>query len=106
MDHRALEAELGHRALELVGGGLRIGRGQHGEALEPVGVRADDLVQPVVGAARERHRGLGVEALRGGRAVRQHLHVDAGLVHLLQAQLAEVVQPLAMLGAPRTRPRP
>ena len=29
-----------------------------------------------------------------GRAVRKHLQVDAGLVHLLEPQLAEVLQPL------------
>ena len=33
--------------------------------------------------------------------MREHLHVDAGLVHLLEAQLAEVVQPLAHLRVAR-----
>ena len=40
------------------------------------------------------HRGLGVHLLQPGIGVRQHLHVDAGLVHLLDAEAGEVVQAL------------
>ena len=43
---------------------------------------------------RERNSGLRIEALRGRRAVRQHLDADARLIHLLQAQRAEVEEAL------------
>ena len=57
-------------------------------------------MQPVVDAARDRGRGFGGQLLRRGRAVREHLHVDAGLVHLLDAQRAEIVQPVVLLAGP------
>jgi len=36
--------------------------------------------------------------------VREHLDVDAGFVHLADAQRADVVQPLAQRGVARFRP--
>ena len=87
----ALEAELGHGALELVGGGLRIGGRQRREGGEALRMRGDRRVQPIVDAPRQRDRVGAGELLRRGRAMREHLHVDAGLVHLLEAQLAEVI---------------
>src|SRR6185503_9889747 len=101
--HRALEVELGHRALELVGGRLRVRGRQHGEAFEPALVLLDGLMQPVVGALRERHRGRGVDALRGGRAVRHDLQVVAGFVHFLEAEFAEVVEAPVHLGVAHLR---
>ena len=55
--------------LKLVGRRLRLRRRQAREPGEAVGVGADDLAQTVVGAARERHRGVAGEALRGRGAV-------------------------------------
>ena len=99
VDHRALEAEL-DAAFELVGGRLGIGGRQRREGGEARGVRLHGGVQPVVDAPRQRH-GVGAGQLLGrGRAMRQHLDVDAGLVHLLDAQLAEIVQPLRGIARP------
>ena len=78
-----------------------------GSAAKPsnrLGGGLHDLQEPVVGAPRDRDRGLGVHALRGGRRVRQHLHVDAGFVHLADAQLADVEEPVAQLGQARFGP--
>ena len=80
--------------LQLVRRRFRIRAGQHGKRHQAIGVLPDGGVQPVVGAASDGDGGRGVQALRGGRAVGQDLHVDAGLVHLPDAQRAEVVQPL------------
>jgi hypothetical protein len=90
VDHRAPEAQLGDRALELVGGGLgRRGR-QGGEAGEAVGVLGDGARERVVGLARERDRRVGIEVLDPRRRVADDLQVDAGVVHGGQASLAEV----------------
>ncbi len=93
VDQRALEAELRHRALQFIGRGLRIGRRDGGEGGEPVGMRAHRLGQAIVGDARQRHRGRGIHLLQSGIGVRQHLHVDPRLVHLLDAKAGQVVQP-------------
>ena len=93
VDHRALEAELGG-ALELVGGGLRIAGRQRREGGEALRIGGDDGVQPVVDAPGEIDRVRTGNLLGRGRAVGEDLHVDPGLVHLLQAQLAEIVEAL------------
>ena len=86
MDHRALEAKLRHRALQLVGGGLRVGCRQRGEAGKADRMRAHRRRQPVVGLPRQAHRGLRIgHLLHRRRGVRDHLQVDAGLVHFLDA---------------------
>ena len=89
-----LKPNSGDRALELVGCRLRVGGRDRGERGEPVGVRTDRLVEPVIGAARQSDGGLRVELLQPGIGVRQHLHIDAGLVHLSEAQFADIVEPL------------
>ena len=91
---RALEAELGNRALQLVGRRLRIGSGDCGESGEPVGMRADRFVEPVIGAARQPDGGLGIQLLQSRIGMRQHLQIDAGLVHFPQPQLADIVETL------------
>jgi hypothetical protein len=53
----AVEAQLGHRALELLGGGSGGGQSERRKALEPVPVGADELRDPVVGL-RLQARGL------------------------------------------------
>ena len=94
VDHRPLEAELGDRAFEFLGRSARIGGRQRSERGEPVGMALDRFVQPVVDPARERHPGRSVDALQPGNRVRQHLKIDARLVHFFQAQYAEIVEPL------------
>ena len=90
VDHRALEATARHRALELVRSGLGIGRRQCGEFREPVRARAARLVEEIVGLAREFDRGLGLEHLRSRLYMRQDLDIDARLVHLGDAPLADI----------------
>ena len=55
-------------------------------------MRAARRGEPVVGDARQRHRRLGVEHLRARLVVRQDLHVDPVLVHVGDAQVADVVE--------------
>ena len=98
--HGALEAVLGHGALELVGRSLRIVRGQRREGREALGVGGAGGRQPVVGAANERRRAIGRKLLRRGRAMRDHLHVDADLVHFLEAKRAEIEQPVHLRARP------
>ena len=99
VQHGALEAELGHRALELVGGGLRVDGGKRGEGGEALGVGRADLGEAVVDLPRQVGGDVGTKLLRRRRAMREHLDVDAGLVHLLEAQAAEIEEPLVGLVA-------
>ena len=99
MQHGALEAELGHRALEFVGRRLRIGGGERGEGGEPLAIGLAELGEAVIDPARDIGRDVGRQLLGRGRAVRQHLDVDAGLVHLLDAERAEIIEPLVGLVA-------
>src|SRR5262249_7031295 len=46
----------------------------------------------VVRALRHCHGAVALERLRGRRAVRQHLDVDTGLVHFLEADFAKVIE--------------
>jgi hypothetical protein len=55
-------------------------------------VPADHGGEAVVDAPRHRDRHLVRQLLRRRRPVREHLHVDARLVHLAKAQVVEVVQ--------------
>src|SRR4051812_6120711 len=97
MQHGPFEAELCYGALELVRGGFRLVAREHGECLEPVRVQLNRLVQTIVGIARHADRQIAFHALRRRRPMRQYLQVDAGGVHFLQAQGAQVVQPLEHL---------
>ena len=83
--HRTLEAELRYGAFQFVSRGFRIGRGERGEACEASGMCADSLIQPVVRSARETHGQLRIELLHRRRGVREHLEIDARLVHLAQS---------------------
>ena len=71
---------------------LRIGGRQRRETGEPRRIGSDRRVQPIVDAPRQRDRDVGGDLLRGRRAMGQHLDVDAGLVHFLDAQGAEVFE--------------
>src|SRR5687768_11130457 len=55
-------------------------------------MRGAGLREAIVDAGDQRRAGVGGQLLAGRRAVRQDLDVDAGLVHLLDAQRAEIVQ--------------
>jgi hypothetical protein len=61
------------------------------------------FMQPVVGAARQWHSGRGIDRLQAGHRMRQHLKIDAALVHLAQAKRAEVVEPLFEAACPAGR---
>ena len=100
VQHGALEAEFFHAALELVGSRLGHRGRQAGEGGEALRILGDLGVQAIVDAPRERGRGFGRQFLRRRRAERDHLHVDADVVHLLDAQRAEIVQPLLLLARP------
>ena len=84
-EHRALEAELGHGALELIGGAFGILHRQRGYAQEARGMGGDVLGHLVVLNPRQHgaeRRLLGVKiSLRRGR---KHVHVDAGRIHVLE----------------------
>ena len=75
-------------------------RGQRREGSEALGIGGAGRREPVVDAANERRRALRRQLLRRGRAVRDHLHVDADLVHLLQPQRAEIEQPVHLRSRP------
>ncbi len=100
VDHGALEAELGHRALEFFGGFLRILRCDRGDAGESCGVLGDGRCELVVAGSCDRDRGGAVEDLHSGTGQRQYLHVDAGRIHVLYTTLIEKLQLLD------NRPRP
>ncbi len=53
---------------------------------------ADGFLEPVVGAARQPHRRLGVHLLHARIGVRKHLHIDAGGIHLGDAALTDIVE--------------
>jgi hypothetical protein len=60
-------------------------------------VSGDCLGKAVFGVASQPHGGLRVQALGRRRTVRDHLNVDARLVHFPEAELAEVIHPAADL---------
>ena len=70
VDHRALEAELLYRALELFRRRFGVGGGQRGERGEAIRVRLDRGVRAVVGVARHGDRDLRAKRLRPRRAER------------------------------------
>jgi len=97
VQHRPLEAKLPGGALKFVGSRLRHRCRQRSERGEAIAVGADDRRQPVVDAAGQRSRSLSRQFLGRWRAVREHLNVDAGLVHLLDADAGEIVEPDRLL---------
>jgi len=99
VNHGALEAERHDATLQFVGRSLRLGGRQRRKARKPRRMRRNRLMQPVVDAPRQRDRDVGADFLRGRRAVGQHLDVDAGIVHFLEPQRAEIIEtPLRLPG--------
>ena len=72
--------------------------GSAAKAAKRSGLLRDDGGQPIVDAPPDLDRDVGLDHLQRGRTVREHLDVDAGLVHLLEAQFAEIVQTLDHFG--------
>ena len=68
--------------------------GRAAKAAKRFGLAAHDGVEPVIDAPCKVGRVVAGELLRRWRAVREDLHVDARLVHFLEAHLAEIVQAL------------
>src|SRR6516225_851862 len=99
VQHCPLEAEFGDRALEFARRGLGVGGWKRGETGKAVGVRCADLGQTIVNIACELGCDIGTELLSGWRAMRKDLDVDAGLVHLLETQAPQVIEPLVRLTA-------
>ena len=90
VDHRPLEPELVHGAIELAHGRLRVRGRQRRKAREPVGMFGDRIGKAIVGVARHWDRNIGREPLRPRLAEREHLHVDPGRIHVAQPRLAEI----------------
>ncbi len=89
-DDHALQPQLGHPPLDLLGGGGRVlGRagGEGGEAVRALG---DLLGDPVVGEGGEAYRLVLVHDLHARRGQRQDLHVDARGVHVGEALIAHI----------------
>ncbi len=100
VDDNPLQAELGHRPLDLLGGGGRVLGRAGGQGGEAGGVGGDLLGDPVVGEGGEADRLVAVHHLHARSGQRQDLHVDAALVHVAQALLAHVGHALADEGGP------
>src|SRR5262249_29263530 len=60
----------------------------------------DDLMQAIVDAARDRSGAVGGKFLGRRGAVREHLDVDASLVHFFEPQRAEIFKPRILLAGP------
>ena len=79
---------------------------QRGEAGEPLGFLADDAGEVVVDLARQVDAGLAGHQVGTGAAVGEHLRRDAGVVHRLEALLADLRQQLHRVLAPAAIRRP
>jgi hypothetical protein len=85
-EHRALEAELGDDALELVGGLGRLAERDRADGHEAVRVGGDVFRHLIVLDLRDDRAQLVAEAVEIGlRGPRQHVDVDAGGIHVLEA---------------------
>ncbi len=94
VDHGAFELVFGHRTLELLGGSFRVARRQGGEGGEPLRVHGNRGRQAIIHALGEFDGDIAAELLGGRGAMGEHLHVDAGVIHLLKPQFAEIVDAL------------
>ena len=88
VEHGALEAKLLDAAFQFVGTGIGVAGGQAGEGGKPVGSPLNHVIEPVVDAPGAFDGFVGIEGLRAGGAMGQHLHIDAGFIHFPKAQLA------------------
>src|SRR5499427_10966862 len=91
--HGAFEPQRGDCPLQLISCSLGVGCRQRRKPGESIRVCGDRLGKTIVSVTRQPHGGLRVQTLGRRRAVRDHLDINPCLVHLLEAQLAEVIQP-------------
>ena len=92
VDHGADETELFHGTLEFDGGGVGTLHRQRGETGKAVRAARDRGGQMIVELARERHAIGAGKQIRTRAAVGKHLHGDAGVVHRLEPDLADLGQ--------------
>ncbi len=99
VDHGAAKFQLAHAALELVGGAPRVLHRQVRKAGIAVRAFADFAREKIVGVTRDAGgRGDVALDLDAGAGDGQHRARDAGLVHRLQALLAEIGQARQQIG--------
>ena len=92
VDERTDKTKLPDRTNELVNRGIRALHWQYGETGKTFGVTGDSRRQMVVHRPRNPDTiGAGHE-IGAGTAIGEHLHRDAGLIHGLQAPLANLGQ--------------
>ena len=101
IDHGALEAVFADRTLQLIGRRFRRRGRQRGEGGEPVWMASHRVGEAVVGLTGERHRLGRVELLHARSGQRQHLHIDAGRIHVRDPVVAEIAELLDELGVAR-----
>jgi hypothetical protein len=99
VNHGAEKAKISDTALEFVHCAVRIRHGQGAERQKPVRVRGDCLCHPVVDLSAHRDGCRGREVLHIVAECGEHLHIDAGVVHDLDAPLTHLVE----LGGPLAR---
>ncbi|MBI5088195.1 MAG: hypothetical protein HZB15_04860 [Actinobacteria bacterium] len=95
-----MQPQLAHGVGELVDRCIEVLHRQRREAHEPIGGDAHELGHGLVVDVAERHRVLGRDVVEVGEWVgRQHLEVDAGGVHRVEAHLRVHVERPAVLDA-------
>ena len=97
VQHRAFEAEFGDRALELIGSRLGIHGREGGESCETLGIGRAHFGEAVIHLPGQIGGDVRSKLLGGRCAMREHLDVDPRFVHLLEAQTAQVIEPLIRL---------
>jgi hypothetical protein len=94
VEHRTVELERAHRALDLLDRTLHVARIERGAGREAVRMPAAGIGGEVVGLARERGAFGLAHHLHPRRGEQQQLPVDAVLVHVAEPQLAEILHHL------------
>ena len=95
------EAKLLHRPYQLGNAGVGALHRQHGKAREPARIAGDGHRQMVVHLSRDGDAVRARHEVGTRTGVGEHLHRDAGLVHGLQASLADLGQHVERVGAIR-----
>src|SRR5258708_21849393 len=90
MNHRPLETVPGNNPFKLVGGSRRVAGGERPEGSKPVRLGFHKGGKPIVHAFDDGGSLFTSKLLCGWCAMRKHLDVDAGFVHLPQTHLAEI----------------
>ena len=103
IDECADEAKVLHRSHQLRSAGVGALHRQHGKAREAGRIAGDGRRQMVVHLARDGDAVRARHEVGTRTGVGEHLHRDAGLVHGLQASLADLGQHVERVGAMRRR---